>query len=829
MSSDLPTSNQTIPEPNSPLFLAMQGVAAARNADDAIKVLREHVVPDADRVSLIRIRHETGGKVITQILGVWDKDGIALDAGFPVDVNVLVDEQPLVVMDTSHLDEFLSPLKAYAVDLLKAVSVGIFPLSRGREIVGQLIVLSRSAPFRDDTEVRALIMLSWQLATVLDAFALQEALDEQVNRMNAVSALARNVATAADIDEIGTQVTEQLIKVIPIKHISLTRVQSDDGSREMLLWHGSAVQDQATFEQTFVLQSIQSGESLFVDGLQTKTDGSGIVPADVGKIAILPIKFQDAVLGTLNVGLERSTPYTPRDRHLLEDMAAQLGAALADRERIKHLQETLEETTALYSTSLALTAAQSIDEIYATALSEMAHLSGADRITLYLAGPDPRGDVSYVELTAVWKGDRVMPRSSQMRYPLAEAPVLAQFPQSRSNLIFNDVTSDMRLDDKLRAYYKEEDVNALMLIPFSTGAIWLGAAMLEAQQGQSFSNDQARLCRSLADQAALSLDSQILLKRTQLASAREHMLVEIINRIRQATSVAEVEKIAREELSKAVNVPIEKIHGVSISDSMKIRVSRDDLEFIRSVETQMALAVENLRLLEATQEAVSREQGMRTIASALNKTLELDEILKLTLENVAAIISHDAANIQLVKQGLAQIAVSKGYYERGVDEEDLKNLYFPIQTTNTLKTMSETKEPFLISDVSTYSEWVSNEATGWVRSFLGAPIYVEDEVIGFINLDSAKPNFFTEAVAEQLQGYANQIALPIRNARLYQTTRRQSELISQVSSELQRSTAVDDVIESAVRSLNTAFPDYDIRLRLKTSQTPDQADSKPAG
>jgi GAF domain-containing protein len=116
-----------------------------------------------------------------------------------------------------------------------------------------------------------------------------------------------------------------------------------------------------------------------------------------------------------------------------------------------------------------------------------------------------------------------------------------------------------------------------------------------------------------------------------------------------------------------------------------------------------------------------------------------------------------------------------------------------------------------------------------VRSFVGAPIYVEDEVIGFINLDSAKPNFFTEAVAQQLQGYANQVALPIRNARLYQMTRRQSELIGQVSSELQRSTAVDDVIESAIRSLNTAFPDYDIRLRLKTSQAPDKADSKTVG
>jgi GAF domain-containing protein len=175
------------------------------------------------------------------------------------------------------------------------------------------------------------------------------------------------------------------------------------------------------------------------------------------------------------------------------------------------------------------------------------------------------------------------------------------------------------------------------------------------------------------------------------------------------------------------------------------------------------------------------------------------------------------------------MVVSEGYYERGIDEEEIRSLYFPIQDVETLRTMVETKKPYLVSDVSVHPGWIKNEITKWVRSYVGAPIFVEDDVIGFINLDSENTNFFDQSIADQLQGFANQVALPIRNARIYEYTRRQGDLMGQVSADLQRATAVEDVIETAIRSLNTAFPDYDIRLRLKPRTSPDKTSNEEAG
>jgi len=52
---------------------------------------------------------------------------------------------------------------------------------------------------------------------------------------------------------------------------------------------------------------------------------------------------------------------------------------------------------------------------------------------------------------------------------------------------------------------------------------------------------------------------------------------------------------------------------------------------------------------------------------------------------------------------------------------------------------------------------------------LGAPISMRSKVIGFINLDSLTPGFYTPAQAERLQIFADQAAAALENARLYDT------------------------------------------------------------
>ncbi len=81
--------------------------------------------------------------------------------------------------------------------------------------------------------------------------------------------------------------------------------------------------------------------------------------------------------------------------------------------------------------------------------------------------------------------------------------------------------------------------------------------------------------------------------------------------------------------------------------------------------------------------------------------------------------------------------------------------------------MMETGQPYIIADTHMDQNWTAYEDVAWIRSYTGTPIRLEGEVIGFINLDSTTPNFFTQTHADRLQAFADQVAIAIRNVQLY--------------------------------------------------------------
>ena len=58
--------------------------------------------------------------------------------------------------------------------------------------------------------------------------------------------------------------------------------------------------------------------------------------------------------------------------------------------------------------------------------------------------------------------------------------------------------------------------------------------------------------------------------------------------------------------------------------------------------------------------------------------------------------------------------------------------------------------------------------TRWIRSNVTAPILAKGKLLGFISLDSAVPGYFQLEHLERLQAFADQAAIAIENARLFE-------------------------------------------------------------
>lgn len=168
-------------------------------------------------------------------------------------------------------------------------------------------------------------------------------------------------------------------------------------------------------------------------------------------------------------------------------------------------------------------------------------------------------------------------------------------------------------------------------------------------------------------------------------------------------------------------------------------------------------------LAEREQRVLS--EALRDTALILTSTLHLSEVLDRILANVGQVVPHDTADVMFIEDGEARIVRSRGYSQWGMTLQDVK---FAIADTSTLRQMLETQQPILIPDVRQYAAWVSLPQTEFMRSYMGVPIILQSEIIGFLNLTSTTVDYFTPVQADHLQAFAAQAAIAIQNAQLFE-------------------------------------------------------------
>jgi PAS domain S-box-containing protein len=191
----------------------------------------------------------------------------------------------------------------------------------------------------------------------------------------------------------------------------------------------------------------------------------------------------------------------------------------------------------------------------------------------------------------------------------------------------------------------------------------------------------------------------------------------------------------------------------------------------KEAEETLQKAYDELEMRVKERTAAEREQrilaeALRETSSILSSTLNLDEVLDRILVAIGRVVPHETTNIILVNGNMAHVVRERdqaGKY--GIASSNRKP--FLMADYPNLFQMAANQQPLIISETRGNPFWIKKTKTSWIRSFLGAPIQKDGKVIGFINLNSATPNFFNILHAERLKAFADQAAIAINNARLY--------------------------------------------------------------
>ncbi len=194
---------------------------------------------------------------------------------------------------------------------------------------------------------------------------------------------------------------------------------------------------------------------------------------------------------------------------------------------------------------------------------------------------------------------------------------------------------------------------------------------------------------------------------------------------------------------------------------------------------------ERKRAQEAEHEQRVLAEALRDTAAALNSTLDLEQVLDAILINVGHVEAHDYANIMLLdEQGMARIVRQTGITK--IDQEAmLRSLAIDASHPHVLRHMVETGQPVIIPDTTASPEWGALHLLYPVRSYAGMPIHMQGKAVGFINLASTTPGFFTPTHIDPLRTFADQAGIAFTNARLVAELRRANEQLQEQINEIQ--------------------------------------------
>jgi len=227
------------------------------------------------------------------------------------------------------------------------------------------------------------------------------------------------------------------------------------------------------------------------------------------------------------------------------------------------------------------------------------------------------------------------------------------------------------------------------------------------------------------------------------------------------------------ELESLVMLPLvardQTIGLAELMDSWKTRsFSEQEIELLQTLASQVAVAIENARLFEAERARRQEAETLREATTALTLTIETKQVLDRILIHLEKVVPFDSAACVLSAPG-DQWHVVAG---RGFPEMDqVVDRYYDAYSDELAQEIVRTVKPLILADAQSDPRFEQRGHTDYVRGWMCVPLIMRGEAIGYITIDNKEVGAYGPSEAALAQAFANQAAVAIENARLYNTTR----------------------------------------------------------
>lgn len=188
-----------------------------------------------------------------------------------------------------------------------------------------------------------------------------------------------------------------------------------------------------------------------------------------------------------------------------------------------------------------------------------------------------------------------------------------------------------------------------------------------------------------------------------------------------------------------------------------------DEKLFTSIGHQIGIAIANTRLFETEQMRAKQFQALNEIGRTALSTVDVDELLDQTARLVQRTLGFEQVIVGLRDGDDVIIAAGAG---------PLWHVYPPPPRVKLgegiMGHVASTGEHYCAFDVQHDALYVPLLPAGQIRSELAVPLAIKGEVTGVISVQSKRTGIFDQSTISIIEGLANQTAVAVENARLYQ-------------------------------------------------------------
>jgi signal transduction histidine kinase len=209
----------------------------------------------------------------------------------------------------------------------------------------------------------------------------------------------------------------------------------------------------------------------------------------------------------------------------------------------------------------------------------------------------------------------------------------------------------------------------------------------------------------------------------------------------------------------------EKVFGViNVEFKQKDKVNETDMIVIEAIAGPLSSVIMNARQYEQLQGTIGQLRAVRDTALDISTDLDLEFLLKRVVNRVRVLVGARGAELGLIEENKDQVRVL-------VSENpwlDYTGYTFPFME-GIAGRVAALGEPITVADFNSWSGKSVDTDEAPFTTVAGVPLSVSGEVIGTLSVQDDRPSrAFTQEDILTLELLAPQLAIFIRNARLYQ-------------------------------------------------------------